>query len=175
MRKRNLTILVECVLLSIFASTMVNYAVAQTQVNIVVKADSLYSMNPTQLYSDTDYVLKVQVLDQNGLAMTGTTVTLAKAGGDIQIVGSSSSTTDSNGLANLSVKFDKGGVVRLLEDDNSVTTITVLYGTVPVVSYAFPVLTLLILGVILAYAGLRRPHEMDDGDRVNLACQLPST
>ncbi len=138
---------------------MLPQAMAQTEVAIVIQAGSIQSMQPSQLYMDTDYVLNVKVLDENGNPVEGAVVQFTPASGLVTVTGSSSATTSADGTASLRLKFTAGGVVSLYVDDSRVKSLIIYYPSLPSGASAFILGTYIIIGLALVYAVYEGPYK----------------
>jgi hypothetical protein len=134
-------------------------AVSENTVSIVIKAGSLQSMEPSELYSDKEYRIIVKVFDDKGDPVAGSTVEFGTASALITIDGPSKATTDQNGIATLSLKFTAGGVLNLYVDGSKVGTFIVNYKSFPIGASAFLICTFVIIGFALIYAVYKGPYK----------------
>jgi len=113
-------------------------------------------MTPSELFVDTDYEIKVKVLDETGNPVQGAKVGFSIAGGAVSIVGDSLATTGSDGVAILRIKFDEGGVVKLLLDESTVDRVFIYYQSLPSLGGSLIGVVLILLSgslLYLIYAG----------------------
>jgi hypothetical protein len=136
---------------------LIPLATAQTSVRIVVKGDSVESMEPSDLYSATPYAVNVKVMDDKGNPKAGSNFELRTAGGAVSIDGASSATTRSDGVATLSLTFTAGGIVRLYVDGTRLKTINVLYNSPPTGALAVIAVLFLVLVVAVGYTAYVGP------------------
>jgi hypothetical protein len=130
---------------------------AQTPVQVVVKGGSVDSMQPSDLYSGTQYAMTVKVLDENGTPKAGSTVAFSIAGGAVTIDGDSSATTGSDGVAKLAFTFTAGGIVKLWVDDSKAATLTILYPSSPAGAMGVIALLFTVLVVSVGYTAYVGP------------------
>ena len=136
---------------------MIPMVSAQTPVQVVVKGNSVDSMQPSDLYSSTPYALTVKTLDDKGNPKSGSTVAFSIAGGAVTIDGDSSATTGTDGVAKLSLAFTAGGIVKLWVDDTKVATLTILYPSSPAGAMGVIALIFIVLVVSVAYTAYVGP------------------
>ena len=141
----------------LFAMLLLTQVAAQTQVTIVIKDGAVQSMDPSQLYMDTDYVVNVKVVDKSGNPVTGSLVEFVPASGLLTIDGTSSAKTGSDGTASLPLKFTSAGVLSLYVGGAKAKTLNVYYSTFPAGAAIFIVGTLVIIGLALAYTVYKGP------------------
>ena len=136
---------------------LIPLATAQTSVQIVVKGDSVESMQPSDLYSGTPYAVNVKVMDDKGNPKSGSNFEFRIAGGAVSIDGANSATTGSDGVATLSLTFTAGGIVRLYVDRTRLKTINVLYNSPPTGALAVIAVLFLVLVVAVGYTAYVGP------------------
>jgi hypothetical protein len=133
--------------------------VAATSVSITIKAGSIESIEPSQLYSDMDYLISVKVLDENGDPVSGASVEFRTASALIAIENSSKATTDQHGIATLNIRFTAGGVLNLYVDGTKVGTLIINYKSFPSGALAFIICTFVIVGTALSYMIYKGPYK----------------
>jgi hypothetical protein len=145
---------------SVLVCTLLLLTISPTQaaqaVAIEIKDGSIVSMTPSELLANTDYEIRVKVLDNAGTPIQGAKVSLSVSGGTVEIVGDSSAITGSDGVAILRTTFDEGGIVKLLLDGKTVEQLFVYYSSLPpLVGFLVAVFTILLCGSLayLVYAG----------------------
>jgi hypothetical protein len=143
----------------VFAILLLPQVAAQTPVLINVKAGSVESMQPAQLYADTEYLVTVKVLDQNGNPVSGSTIEFGSASGLMSIEGSSTAKTDNDGIALLRLKFTAGGVLSLYLDGSKIKVLTVYFQSFPSGASVFLLGTYIIIGLALIYAVYEGPYK----------------
>jgi hypothetical protein len=125
-------------------------------VTIEIRGGSIVSMVPSELLANTDYEIRVRMLDGGGSPVQGARVGLSVAGGALSIVGDSLATTGTDGVATLRTRFEEGGVVKLLLDDGTVDRLFVFYQSLPPLAGLLIALVLILLCgslAFLVYAG----------------------
>lgn len=145
--------------LPLLLGAMFAQVMAESTVSIVIRAGSLESMEPPQLYSDTQYTVIVKVFNENNQPISDSIIEFKTASALINIDGSSIATTDENGVATFNLKFTAGGVVKLYVNGSSVGTLLIYYKNFPTGALSFLTCTFIIIGLALIYVVYKGPYK----------------
>jgi len=142
---------VTCLLLisTLLFLTIASTGAAET-VMIEIQDGSIASMTPPELLQNRDYQITVKVTKQ-GNPVQAAKVELSSSGGIVTIVGDSSATTGSDGVALLKTKFDGGGTVTLRLDGNKVDQLFIYYESIPPLAAGLVGVVLVLLVASLGY------------------------